>query len=117
MTEHVPQSEPGEDPLRIPRRFDRLNQKKEPAEDEVEGTDSEAPLDPIEASEEEGTPAPDLEAEPDGPDDLGEIEGWLKGQDNIRRLGTHVWGVARSDLPNSPAIVVFEHSPKVKPPS
>jgi L-ascorbate metabolism protein UlaG (beta-lactamase superfamily) len=60
---------------------------------------------------------PDLEPDPDAPDDLGEIEGWLKEQDNVRRLGTHVWGVARSDLPDTPAVVVFEHSPKVKPPS
>ncbi len=60
---------------------------------------------------------PDLEPEPDSPDDLGEIDGWLKGQDNVRRLDTHIWRVAPSDLPDKPEIVVFAHSPKVKPPS
>ena len=60
---------------------------------------------------------PDLEPEPDSPDDLGQIDGWLKGQDNVRRLESHVWRVARSDLPDRPEIVVFEHSPRVKPPS
>jgi L-ascorbate metabolism protein UlaG (beta-lactamase superfamily) len=60
---------------------------------------------------------PDLEPEPDSPDDLGEIDGWLKGQDNVRPLATHVWRVARSDLPDQSEIVVFAHSPKVKPPS
>jgi len=60
---------------------------------------------------------PDLEPEPDSPDDLGEIDGWLRGQQSVRRLGTHVWQVKRIDLPDGPEIVVFEHSPKVKPPS
>ena len=60
---------------------------------------------------------PDLETEPDSPDDLGEINGWLKGQDDVRRLETHVWRVARSDLPDAMEIVVFEHSPRVKPPN
>jgi L-ascorbate metabolism protein UlaG (beta-lactamase superfamily) len=60
---------------------------------------------------------PDLETEADSPDDLGEIDGWLKGRDNVRRLDTHVWRVAPSDLPDKPEIVVFAHSPKVKPPS
>lgn len=59
----------------------------------------------------------DLEIDPDSPDDLGKIDGWLKGQAGVRRLGTHVWRVARSDPPDMPEIVVFEHSPKVKPPS
>lgn len=58
---------------------------------------------------------PDLEAEPDSPDDLGEIDGWLKDQDNIRRLGTHVWRIGPSDLSEATEIVVFEHSPRVKP--
>ena len=60
---------------------------------------------------------PDLEPESDSPDGLGEIEGWLARQQNVRRLGTHIWRVARSALPDSPQIVVFEHAPNVKPPS
>jgi L-ascorbate metabolism protein UlaG (beta-lactamase superfamily) len=60
---------------------------------------------------------PDLESEADSPDDLGEIDGWLDGQDNVRRLGTHVWRVGTSELPDGMGIVVFDHSPTVKPPS
>jgi len=59
----------------------------------------------------------DLEPDPDSPADLGEIDGWLVEQDRVRRLGTHVLSIARSDLPDTPEIVVFEHSPEVKPPS
>lgn len=60
---------------------------------------------------------PDLETESDSPDDLGEIDGWLKEQDNVRRLETHVWRVGPSDLSEPTEIVVFDHSPRVKPPS
>ena len=60
---------------------------------------------------------PDLEPEPDSPDDLGEIDGWLKEQKNVRRLKSHIWKISRSDLPDTPEILVFEHSPRVKPPS
>jgi L-ascorbate metabolism protein UlaG (beta-lactamase superfamily) len=60
---------------------------------------------------------PDLEPEPDSPDDLGGIDSWLRNQQNVRRLATHVWRFARSDLADRPEIVVFEHSPRVKPPS
>jgi L-ascorbate metabolism protein UlaG (beta-lactamase superfamily) len=59
---------------------------------------------------------PDLEPEPDSPDDQGEIDGWLQRQDNVRRVGTHAWQVEPGNLPERPEIVVLEHSPKVKPP-
>ena len=59
---------------------------------------------------------PDLEVEADSPYDLGEIDGWLEGQDNVRRLGAHSWQVGRSDLSGAPQVVVFKHSPAVTPP-
>jgi len=33
---------------------------------------------------------PDLEVDPDGPEDLGEIDGLLDEQNSVRRLSTHV---------------------------
>ena len=56
---------------------------------------------------------PQLEAEADSPDDLGEIEPWLEGRGNVVRLGGHRWNpdhplMATDD---EPAILVFEPSP------
>ena len=59
---------------------------------------------------------PDLEPDPDRPDGLGELDGWLEGQDNVRRLATHTWQLGRSALPSSSQVLVFEHSPTVTPP-
>jgi L-ascorbate metabolism protein UlaG (beta-lactamase superfamily) len=59
---------------------------------------------------------PDLETDPDSPDDLGEIDGWLKEQTDVRRLKTHTWQVGRDKLPDSPQVLVFQHSPRVTAP-
>ena len=59
---------------------------------------------------------PDLEPDPDRPDGLGALDGWLEEQDNVRRLATHTWQLGRSALPLSPQVLVFEHSPAVTPP-
>ena len=58
----------------------------------------------------------DLEIEPDSPSDLGNLDGWLDKQKNVRRLKTHTARIAASDLPEKKQVLVFEHSPKVKPP-
>ena len=56
---------------------------------------------------------PDLETEADSPGGLGELDGWLAEQQNVRRLQTHTWRINRHDLPGTPQVLVFEHSPKV----
>jgi len=60
---------------------------------------------------------PDLETNPDSPDDLGGIDDWLKGQEGVRRLDTSTWQVNHAELPDSPQVWVFDHSPKVSAPS
>ncbi len=60
---------------------------------------------------------PDLETDPDGPDDLGGIDDWLKGQEGVRRLDASTWQVNHAELPDSPQVWVFDHSPKVSAPS
>jgi len=60
---------------------------------------------------------PDLETDPDSPDDLGGIDDWLKGQEGVRRLDTSTWQVNHAELPDSPQVWVFDHSPKVSAPS
>ena len=59
----------------------------------------------------------DLESDPDSPDDLGGIDGWLKGRQNVLRLDSHIRQIDRGALPDVPLILVFEHSPAVRPPS
>ena len=59
---------------------------------------------------------PDLEPDADSPDGLGEIDGWLEEQKNVRRLGTHTWQFNRSELPGTFQVLVFQHSPRVTPP-
>jgi L-ascorbate metabolism protein UlaG (beta-lactamase superfamily) len=52
------------------------------------------------------------ELEPgDGPSDLGPIEPWLEGREGVRRLGSNVWRVGRSD--GEGGVIVFEPSPAV----
>jgi len=57
-----------------------------------------------------------LEPDPDEPDDLGGIDGWLAGKDNVRRLATHQTALSADDLPREMEILVFEHSPLMKRP-
>ena len=56
---------------------------------------------------------PDLEASDDSPSDLGEIEPWLVGKDNVNRVGGHLEIFRRETLPDAEQVVVFDHSPKV----
>ena len=57
---------------------------------------------------------PDLEAEADSPDDLGEIDPWLAGRDGVMRVGGHVTTLRASELPSERRILVFEHAPYVR---
>lgn len=54
---------------------------------------------------------PELESDPDSPDDLGEIEPWLAGGENVQRLGSHRWEPEFGA--EGRAIVVFVPSPAV----
>ncbi|MGI9628330.1 MAG: MBL fold metallo-hydrolase [Longimicrobiales bacterium] len=53
----------------------------------------------------------DLEPDPETPEDLGPIEPVLRGESRVRRVGSHMVRLGRSDLPESPEILVFDHSP------
>jgi L-ascorbate metabolism protein UlaG (beta-lactamase superfamily) len=54
---------------------------------------------------------PELESEPDSPDDLGDIDSWLAGRENVVRLGGSRWEPKLQRA--SPEIVVFQPSPLV----
>jgi len=58
----------------------------------------------------------DLEPHQDSPDGLGGINGWLSSKQNVRRLFSHQATISTQDLPASPEILVFEHSPLVERP-
>ena len=44
---------------------------------------------------------------------LGEIEPYLEGRSNVRRLEENRWTIRRADLPKESTYVVFPHSPLV----
>lgn len=56
---------------------------------------------------------PSLEPEAGKPDDLGDLEPWLAGRSNVRRLGTHDVELTPAALPAITEIVVFDPSPRV----
>jgi L-ascorbate metabolism protein UlaG (beta-lactamase superfamily) len=58
----------------------------------------------------------ELEPDDDSPDGLGGINGWLSSKQNVRRLFSHQTMISPQDLPGSPEILVFEHSPLVERP-
>ena len=60
---------------------------------------------------------PDLEIEANSPDDLGELDTWLETEKSVRQLGSHTVTLSRDALPSTPQVLVFEHSPRVVPPS
>jgi len=59
---------------------------------------------------------PDLETSPDSPKQLGGIEGWAKGEANVRYLASHKQELSFATLPKNPEVVVFKHSALVKAP-
>jgi len=58
----------------------------------------------------------DLEKSPDNPQQLGGIEGWAKGEASVRHLASHKQELSFTTLPEKPEVLVFQHSPLVKPP-
>ncbi len=60
---------------------------------------------------------PGLETEANSPDDLGELDTWLETEKSVRQLGSHTVTLSRDALPSTPQVLVFEHSPRVVPPS
>ncbi|HJO02777.1 MAG TPA: MBL fold metallo-hydrolase [Acidobacteriota bacterium] len=60
---------------------------------------------------------PELEPDPDSPDDLGSIEPWLQGRSGVVRLGAHQWRVGLETLLPAGSTIVFEPSPRVARPS
>ncbi len=58
----------------------------------------------------------DLETSPDRPEQLGGIDDWAKGEANVRYLDSYKYEFSYATLPKKPAVVIFKHSPLVKPP-
>lgn len=60
---------------------------------------------------------PELEAEADSPDDLGQIGPWLEGRENVLQVGGHLWNLAKTPKSEQTTIMVFEPSPLVARPT
>lgn len=60
---------------------------------------------------------PDLERDPKGPKDLGPIEPWIEHEPHVRRLGSHLAVLTARALPETPDVVLFQHSPAVTAPA
>jgi L-ascorbate metabolism protein UlaG (beta-lactamase superfamily) len=58
----------------------------------------------------------DLEPVAGSPEALGSIEGWAKGEANMRYLEAHTHDFSVDALPKKPEVLIFKHSPLVKPP-
>jgi len=58
----------------------------------------------------------DLETNPDKPEQLGGIEDWAKGEANVRYLASSQQTLSFATLPRKPEVLVFKHSPLVRPP-
>jgi L-ascorbate metabolism protein UlaG (beta-lactamase superfamily) len=59
----------------------------------------------------------DLELDPAKPEKLGGIEKWAKGEANVRYLATHKQQFTVATLPKKAEVLIFKHSPLVKPPA
>lgn len=59
----------------------------------------------------------DLELDPAKPEKLGGIEKWAKGEANVRHLATHKQEFTVANLPAKAEVLIFKHSPLVKPPA
>ncbi|HEU0011841.1 MAG TPA: MBL fold metallo-hydrolase [Verrucomicrobiae bacterium] len=58
----------------------------------------------------------DLEPVAGSPEALGGIEGWAKGETNVRYLETHTHDFSADTLPKKPEVLIFKHSPLVRAP-
>jgi len=58
----------------------------------------------------------DLEPSPDKPEQLGGIDEWAKQQTGVKYLESNKQGFSLATLPRNPGVLIFKHSPLVKPP-
>ena len=58
----------------------------------------------------------DLEPVAGSPEALGGIDGWAKGEANVRYLDTHTHDFSVDTLPKKPEVLIFKHSPLVRTP-
>ncbi len=58
----------------------------------------------------------DLETNPNRPEQLGGIDDWAKGETNVQYLTTNKQSFSFASLPKEPEVLIFKHSPLVKPP-
>ena len=58
----------------------------------------------------------DLETNPNRPEQLGGIDDWAKGEANVRYLTANKQDFSFASLPKKPEVLIFKHSPLVKPP-
>src|SRR6266536_6071398 len=58
----------------------------------------------------------DLEMNPTRPEQLGGIDDWAKGEADVRYLIANKLEFAFASLPKKPEVLIFKHSPLVKPP-
>ena len=59
----------------------------------------------------------DLELSREKPEQLGGIDGWATAKANVRYLAAHKQDFSFTSLPKKPEVLIFKHSPLVKPPS
>jgi len=58
----------------------------------------------------------DLERNPNRPEQLGGIDDWAKGEADVRYLTANKQDFSFDSLPKKPEVLIFKHSPLVKPP-
>ncbi len=58
----------------------------------------------------------DLETSPDKPELLGGIADWAKGEANVKYLPSNTQEFSLGTLPKKAEVLIFKHSPAVKPP-
>ncbi len=57
---------------------------------------------------------PDLESDDSAPEDLGDIDGWLRQRERVRRLASHEIRISPDDLPAEQEILVLQHWPAIQ---
>ena len=58
----------------------------------------------------------DIETHPSRPEQLGGIDDWAKGEANVRYLTANKQDFSFDSLPKTAEVLIFKHSPLVKPP-